>query len=1160
VLGLWDAFPVAQGHALLVTRRHIASWFDSTSDEQRELLEALTVAKREIEASRAPDGYNIGINIGPAAGQTVVHLHIHVIPRYAGDVADPRGGVRHVIPLRANYLHSASDPLSGQEAVPHRRPLIRGADLDPLLLHLRGHLDRAERLDIAAAFTMNSGVSLLEEHLRDLLDRRGRVRIVTGDYLGVTEPQALLRLLDLQGDIQIRVLESGNVSFHPKAWILFDREGGGTAFVGSSNFSASALRGGIEWNYRVITPQDSLGFAEIIRAFDELFEDKRCCAIDAEWVRGYERRRQQAPPAKSGTDELQPRPPEPHRIQQAALCALEETRAEGNTAGLVVLATGLGKTWLSAFDSHRPEFERILFVAHREEILTQAMRTFRAIRPGATFGYYTGEQKHLGVDVLFASIQTLGRERHLTRFDPREFDYVVIDEFHHAAAGTYRRLIGYLEPKFLLGLTATPERTDGADLLALCGDNLVYRKDVADGIRAQLLCPFAYFGVPDLVDYENIPWRGARFDEEELTNHVATRARAQNALEQLRAHGGAKTIGFCVSQRHADFMADYSRSAGLRSVAVHAGPSSAPRAHSLEQLQAGDLDIVFAVDMFNEGVDLPDVDTILMLRPTESRILWLQQFGRGLRHKVGKILKVVDYIGNHRVFLSKTRALLNLGDSNRDIAFALDQYEAGALDLPPGCSVTYDLEAIQILRALVRPTGMGEALESFYRDFRDRVGRRPLALEALSEGWNPGSARQHYGSWLDFVAGMGDLTPEQTQVWQTLAPFLRELEVTQMTKSYKMVLLLAMLGEDTFPGGIDIERLTERFTEMGRRYASVRNETAFLGNALELRQMLERNPIAAWTEGKGTGGVAYFNYDGRRFATAPPLDVPATLRIAAQDLVWEVAEWRLVAYLRRPTLDRLTDRIVCSVSHASGRPILFLPDRARNAGIPDGWVEIEADNKLLQANFVKVAVNVITTRDSLAQNLLPEILQRWFGPDAGQPGRADRVVFERHEDRYTMMPLTSDSVAGPKRWARYKRDEAAKASGFEFKGMEDQSGIVQRPGAIYLFVTLDKKEAPAAHKYRDQFLSATEFEWQSQNRTRQESSLGQDLHNHRERKVDIHLFVRRAKKVAGKTSPFIYCGHLEFKRWEGDKPITVWWELEEAVPREMWEELSVPGA
>ena len=343
----------------------------------------------------------------------------------------------------------------------------------------------------------------------------------------------------------------------------------------------------------------------------------------------------------------------PHSIQQEALAALRETRKAGRNAGLVVLATGLGKTWLSAFDSQG--FRRVLFVAHRDEILGQALETYRAIRPHDSLGRYTGDEKSLESAVLFASIQTLSRQPHLERFGKDEFDYIVVDEFHHAHAGSYRRLIDYFKPRFLLGLTATPERTDGADLLALCEDNLVYRCDLAEGIRRGLLCPFRYFGVPDTVDYRNIPWRNKRFDENELTKAVATQARAANALEQYRKRAGRRTIAFCVSQIHADFMARYFVEHGVSAKAVHAGPTSAPRAESLEALQDGTLSVLCAVDIFNEGVDVPALDTVMMLRPTESRIVWLQQFGRGLRLNDSdqtKKLNVIDYIGNHRSFLT----------------------------------------------------------------------------------------------------------------------------------------------------------------------------------------------------------------------------------------------------------------------------------------------------------------------------------------------------------------------------------------------------------------------------------------------------------------------------------------------------------------------------
>jgi hypothetical protein len=347
-----------------------------------------------------------------------------------------------------------------------------------------------------------------------------------------------LAALHPAASVSLRAFRAAETSFHPKSYVFHMGGGSGVAYVGSSNLSKSALEGGVEWNYRVITSRDQQGFSAVTRAFDALYAHPSTVAIDADWVDAYRRRRR--PPAArhaEDIDDLAERPappPEPNWAQQRALGELEKTRRKGNRAGLVVLATGLGKTWLSAFDTDRPDFKRVLFVAHREEILGQALATYRRIRPRSRLGQYNGEEKDAGAEVLFASIQTLGKRAHLDQFSPSAFDYIVVDEFHHAAAQTYRRLIQHFRPKFLLGLTATPERSDGGDLLQLCGENLVYRCDLVEGIGRRLLCPFHYFGVPDQVDYRNIPWKSTRFDEEELTKAVATVARAENADRVLR--------------------------------------------------------------------------------------------------------------------------------------------------------------------------------------------------------------------------------------------------------------------------------------------------------------------------------------------------------------------------------------------------------------------------------------------------------------------------------------------------------------------------------------------------------------------------------------------------------------------------------------------------
>lgn len=709
--------PICQMPGPLAAQRHVGSWADLTASEQFGLL-----AKLGEALAAGALGFQVRTNHG--------HFHLKAAQTDAARLATGAG--------------------------------------DPLLPLIARGIDRADSVDLAVAFAMESGVELIEPWFRDLLGRGGRLRIVVGDYMDVTEPAALYRLADLDG-ADLRVFETGSGSFHPKAWLFRAAERQGAAIVGSSNLSRTALTTGIEWNLHSESAADV-----VAPAFEALLTHPQTCRLTPDWIETYAARRRAMPLTEMAqrivSDEPQQPPPLPHLIQVRALQALAATRAAGNRAGLVVLATGLGKTWLAAFDS-RPS-ARVLFVAHREEILSQAMSSFRRIRPEARFGRYDGTEKDDGAEILFASIQTLGRANHLRRFAPDAFDYIVVDEFHHASAASYRGLLDHFSPRFLLGLTATPDRSDGSDLLALCGDNLVYHCDLFDGIEAGLLSPFRYMGVPDGVDYAQIPWRSSQFDPEALESALATEARAQNALDQFHRHREGPAIGFCCSVRHAEFMADYFVARGLVAVAVHSGPGSAPRATSLEQLGRGEIDILFAVDMFNEGVDVPNIGTVIMLRPTESPILWLQQLGRGLRRVEGKLLRVIDYIGNHRIFLTKLRALLEAGPGDRSLSQRLDQVLAGTMALPPGCSVTYDLHVVEILRDLLRPKSGMEDLEAQYRDFRLRHGLRPTAAEIAAMGFDPG--RNGHGGWFDFVRDMGDSVDARAQT--SVSALLRQIE------------------------------------------------------------------------------------------------------------------------------------------------------------------------------------------------------------------------------------------------------------------------------------------------------------------------------------------------------------------------------------------------
>jgi superfamily II DNA or RNA helicase len=857
------------------------------------------------------------------------------------------------------------------------------------------------------------------------------------------------------------------------------------------------------------------------------------------------------------TEEPPPPMMVPHSIQQQALKALEETRREGYSAGLVVLATGLGKTWLSAFDSDRAQFRRVLFVAHREEILNQAIDNFRRVRPNSSIGRMIGSQRDSSADLVFASVQTLGRIEHLKTFGATYFDYIIIDEFHHAAATTYRRIIDYFEPKFLLGLTATPERMDGGDLLALCQENLVFDASVPDGISAGLLCAFQYWGVPDVVDYANIPWRNARFDPTELTAAVATEARAQNALEQFRKHGAQRCIAFCCSQRHANFMAEFFNVRGVRSVAVHAGNESAPRTTSLQHLADGEIDVIFSVDMFNEGVDVPNIDTVLMLRPTDSTVIWMQQFGRGLRRAPGKpFLKVIDYIGNHRSFLMKLRSVAALVDRNANSLGALrkllDEVRKQDLDLPEGCSVTYELESISILESLLKPARPEAALEAFYREFLERNGVRPTAVEAFHEGFNPRGNSER--SWLGFVSRMNGLPMAADVAFSKSRAFLESIEMTENTRSHKLALLLAMISADAIPGEIGIDKLVEQVARFAARYLKIRADFSVdLSDAKRLRRMLIENPIHALLEGQGTRDLSFFRFERDHLSTTFEVGDVESFR----DLLREVLDWRLAEYLNRQRSGDPNADIICRVARAGDHPTLFLPSDATSLHLEQGLTPVQIDGEAYEVSIEKNAINIVRKPDE-DTNLLPEMLRRWFGNDAGLPGRGERVKLKRSPFGFEMEALRIPASQGLQVWARYLREAIAPAFGLTFSQAIWNAGFVVQVPEVFLLVTLAKEDMNTEHRYVDHFVSDREFAWQSQNRTTMASKHGQILSNHRAQGKRVHLFVRPTKKTGSKPTPFFYCGEVDFVSWEGDAPISIKWRLREAVPPPLHGVLSVP--
>lgn len=1009
---VWDGYPASRGHALVVSRRLITNWWEATPGERTDIFDLVDVVRDKIAELHAPDGFNVGFNEGSAAGQTVDHLHVHVIPRYAGDVADPRGGIRHVVGAHGNYLAGQSSAALIQDPVPTpMTPVLVDGQVRLLVTELVQHLQRTQfdRIDIAVSFIKMSGLRLLVDALEDALARGAHLRILTTDYLGLTEAEALTRLRDLTDDypdtVQVRVFQDPEVSFHPKAYLFYSADGQSeAAFVGSSNLSRSALDGGIEWNLLVGA------IVELKERFLVLWLDGRSHPLTDELIAEYE----PAPPYVPQVIEVIEPPealPEPRPIQREALAALAKTRANGFRAGMVTMATGLGKTWLAAFDAAQMGVARVLFIAHREEILKQSRDVFRQVLPTATMGLYTGDDKQPDADFVFATVQTMSR--YLDQFPTDSFDYLVIDEFHHAAAATYRTVIDHFTPRFLLGLTATPERMDGADLLSLCADNSVFSCDLVEGIRREELVPFHYWGVPDPVDFEPIPWRNGRFDPEALEAAIETQERAQAAFDEWRARRGTRTLAFCASKHHSDFMSAFFLERGIRCASVHSGPTSAPRRQSIDDLRSGELEMIFTVDLFNEGLDVPDIDTVLMLRPTESPIIFLQQLGRGLRIKEGKdALTIVDFIGNHRSFLLKPRTLLSLGRREPPTTLqVLIALEKGEFDLPDGCSVDYALEVVDMLKRLTQ-TSARDAIEEYCRSYMAEGGLRPTAAQTFRAGHDPAIVTAKYGSWFGFLRVIELLGERESAVEDAYGDILRRVQVENITKCYKLIAIRALLHDGALRAGDDVVTNAERSRQLMLadprlvRDVPVREFPDLEGAAADKWEHFWRKWPLAYLSGIGDAArrtEPLFRLTDTRIE--PTFAIDHELGDVFDAVVAELVEYRLASYVLNKEA-AATKSWPCRLTYSDGHPVIRL-DRRQHPDLPDGAESFVADGIEFQASFAKGAIAVATRADSTG-NALPGLLRGWFGPSAGHPGTLHRVLIEQVDGALLVRP--DDSV------------------------------------------------------------------------------------------------------------------------------------------------------
>lgn len=568
---------------------------------------------------------------------------------------------------------------------------------------LKKEILSADRIDFLVSFIKFKGIIILEEALKDFTDRGGKLRVITTTYMGASDYKAI-QLLSKLRNTEVKIsYNTGNERLHAKAYLFYRNTGFHTGYIGSSNFSRSALTDGLEWNLKVTTKEVSHIIDKFQKTFDSYWESE-----DFEMFDDEIHREKLITSLQKGTNptldigafaffDLKPYP-----FQKEILEKLEVERAVHNrNRNLIVAATGTGKTMISAFDYKRFKQQnksaKLLFLAHRKEILTQSLATFRGVLKDNNFGELMVDGIEPAIfKHVFASVQSLNNRLEILKLSPDYYDYIVIDEAHHQKAKSYRGIINYFKPKVLLGLTATPERMDDGDIQEDFHNRIAAEIRLPEALNRKLLCPFQYFGISDSVDLSQVSWVGGRYVASELTNLYTSNDRRvgeiiTNLEKYTKDKHDVRALGFCVTIEHAKYMAEKFILAGFKA-AFLTSDNGHERGELRSQFQNKEINYLFVVDIFNEGVDIPEIDTVLFLRPTESLTVFLQQLGRGLRLAEGKeALTVLDFVGNSRPeynFENKFRALI--GKTTTSVKKEL---EDDFPHLPLGCSIILEKQA-----------------------------------------------------------------------------------------------------------------------------------------------------------------------------------------------------------------------------------------------------------------------------------------------------------------------------------------------------------------------------------------------------------------------------------------------------------------------------------
>ena len=928
--------------------------------------------------------------------------------------------------------------------------LIVNSESTNLLKELTSSLETCERFYFSVAFMNFSGIQLLLEALEEANQRGIPGRILTSTYLNFTDPKALERVRQF-GNVDLKVFVTDQtVGFHTKAYI-FEYKDSYKVIIGSSNVTQSALKSNVEWNVEVISKQDASFIKQVIKEFNGLWE--RSNDVTDQFLHDYNELFQNLKQVTKQNQVLYEKAEyiAPNSMQKRAMENLTRLRSMGERKALVIAATGTGKTYMSAFDVRHVRPQRLLFVVHREEILQKAKETFEKLMHdfGLSFGLLTGTQKDTQANYIFANIRTLSN--HYEQFSPHEFDYIIYDEAHHATADSYQKVIDHFDPTFTLGMTATPERGDGRSIFDLFDQNVALEVRLHDALEDDIVVPFHYFGITDI---EGIDLSDVGIDNvKEISKRLQVNERVDFIIEKMKFYGHdgekRKCLGFCANLEHARYMAEEFNNRGYPSLFLSGEDSGEVRQQAIEELEddAQPLQFLFTVDIFNEGVDIPSVNTVLMLRPTESPIVFIQQLGRGLRkYQEKQFLTVLDFIGNH------TKAFL--------IAIALNGQRY------------YDKESLKV---------------AITTDFAHLPGATHVQMDKIS-------ATQ--------------ILDQIDQEKFMSAKYLREQyqEFKKIRQGKVPYWLMDYYKYDGSPDPVKFIKKDRTYLNFVAKAEKDHQLTQLLGNEIferTLRWLSKQLPI------KRPFDFAVMRYLLQHEAVKP------------EQAKTEIVKW-------------VEDVADDSVRHAMEYLSQTYFDTREKDDVPQLF---ERDGNALK-------------QTSVWSELLAHPVYRDYVNDVIEYG-----LF-RYEREFGPVNY---GVPYFKLYEQYNMAEVALLSNFRkthssFRG----SGLLKNGKEFFLFIDLHKEaDIDESIQYNDQFISRTQFQWESPNQTAQGSDNGQSIIHNVEKGINLHLFVRKYKEIEKNIrEPFIYIGKGNTISYQNERPIEFQLELEHEVPESLYIELT----